>query len=142
MKDEAYIKAIGHILFSFQMLEEGLKICVGLSYDIISAVVPSELSFKVNAKKIEKSSLGSLITLFSDVTKNHSLVTDLKNIVQWRNFCAHNAYLHEFQNRNDQSNFSNHSIEDLVKVLKHLNELVNRVGIEVAKLREVQKKLE
>ena len=40
MRNEKYIAEINKALLSFQMIEEGLKICVGLSYEIISATAP------------------------------------------------------------------------------------------------------
>jgi len=139
MKDDLYVTWIGKALLSYQMLEEALKLCIGVSYEIICASNPSEVDFKFSYSSINNAPLGSLIRMFSNVSKNETLVSDLKSkdVIRWRNFCAHNAFMHEFMNRTSQSFFSQHSVEEIKRVALYTGELVLKVGEELKKLQDL-----
>ena len=141
MKDEKYLVWINQALLSFQIIEEALRLCIGLSYEVISASIPSEIDFKFSADTINNAALGNLIKMFSNTSKNDPLIEDLKKVVKWRNFCAHNAFAHEFMNRNSHSSFDPHSSEDVEKVAKFSSELVLRLGDELKKLQKIHAQL-
>jgi|GEM_PF-2247141 len=137
MKNEPYIAALNGALLSFQMIEEALKICVGLSYEIIRATAPSPIVFRFNPVAVVNAPLGKLIKMFSEVTANDELVNDLRKVIEWRNFCAHNAFAHEFLNRASKSPFKSHPAEDVKAIVKFSANLVERLGNEMKLIREI-----
>lgn len=117
--------------------EEALKICVGLSYEVIAKSAPSPIVFRFNPADINSAPLGKLIKMFSEVNCNAELIGDLGKVVKWRNFCAHNAFTHEFLDRASASPFTAHHTEDVIAVVKFSSALVERLGIEMKVLREL-----
>jgi DNA replicative helicase MCM subunit Mcm2 (Cdc46/Mcm family) len=139
MKTASYIAAIHKALFSFQMIEEALRICVGLSYEVLEKSAPKPIAFRFNPKDINKASLGKLINMFSTVSSNTELASDLWKVVEWRNYCAHNAFVHEFLDRTTKSPFKAHGSEDVEAVAKVARSLVERLGAEMKEIREAHK---
>lgn len=138
MKDDEYLSLIQEALLAFQMIEEGLKIYIQGSYEIKSFTSPDgEDDYEKELKNINNTPLGPLIKKYLAFSKNENLANDLKEITEWRNFCAHNAYAHEFLKRNCSSNYTDHSPEDLRKVIAFSKSLSVRLGGEIIKLKEV-----
>ena len=141
MKDEKYLICLNKSLLSFQMIEEALKICIGLSYEVIKASLPSGIDFKFSPDSINNSALGKLIQMFSNISENEMLIDDLKKIVKWRNFCAHNAFAHELFNRNSKSSFNEHSAKDLENVAQISSNLVLSLCDEIKKIQKIRSEL-
>ena len=141
MRDEKYLIWLNKTLLSFQMIEEALRLCVGLSYEIIASSIPSDLDFKFSPDSINNAALGRLISMFSNTSKNDVLIEDLKKVVKWRNFCAHNAFTHEFLDRNSKSSFTHHSADDIEQVAKISSELALRLGDELKKIQKIHTEL-
>jgi len=131
MKNEAYLVAINKALLSFQMIEEALKHCVGLSYEIIRATAPPPIVFRFDPAVVVNAPLDRLIKMFSAVTVNEELVKDLRKVIEWRNYCAHNAFVHEFLDRASKSPFKPHPVEDIDIIIKFSAGLVERLGNEM-----------
>ncbi len=121
------------------MLEEALKIYIGLSYEIIGKSVPPPVVFRFDKDKILNAPLGQLIKMISEVKDDDELINELRAIVKWRNFCAHNAFAHEFLNRASKSDFTPHDEKDVMTVSIHSAKLVERLGTELLSLREVHR---
>ncbi len=126
-------------MLTFQMIEEALKICIGLSYQIIQATVPSPVQYRFSVKSINNAAMGRLISMYEEITSTPELANDLRKITEWRNFFAHNSFRHELLARTDSSPFRQHSIEDVRRVVLFSGELVERLGKEVQKLQKVYK---
>jgi len=141
MKNEEYIDAVNHALLSFQMIEEALKIYVGLSYEIIRATTPLPIVFRFEPEAIINAPLERLIKMFSTVTLNDELIKDLRKVIKWRNYCAHNAFAHEFLDRMGRSPFKRHPIEDVATIKKFSTSLVERVGNEMKSVRKLHTKV-
>jgi hypothetical protein len=137
LKDQEYLDEINKALLNFQMVEEALKICIGLSYEIIAKTIPADMTFKFDPSSVNSAPLGNLIKMFSKISKNEVLISDLKKIVEWRNFCAHSAFSHEFLNRKSVSRFSEHSAQDLKKVVDFSSDLVLRLTNEIKDIRTI-----
>lgn len=137
LKDKEYLFEINKALLSFQMIEEALKISIGLSYEIIANTIPSDIAFKFEPNSVNNAPLGNLIKMFSKISKNEVLIRDLKKVVEWRNFCAHSAFAHEFLNRTSISPFSEHSVLDIKKVVDFSSDLVLRLKNEIENIRRV-----
>ena len=78
----SYVVAVHKALLSFQMLEEALKICVGLSYEIIAKAAPAPIVFRFDPTSINNAPLGKLIKMFSELNSNAVLVGDLGKAVK------------------------------------------------------------
>ena len=137
MKNEEYINAVNRAIISFQMIEEALKICIGMSYEIIRATTPLPIVFRFEPEAITRAPLERLIKMFSAVTLNDELIKDLRKVIEWRNYCAHNAFVHEFLDRMGRSPFKPHPIEDVATIIKFSIWLVERVGDEMKSIRKL-----
>jgi hypothetical protein len=135
-KNHPYTLAVQNALFTFQMVEEALKICVGLSYEILKHSAPSPVTFNFDASSIHNAPLGKLIKMFSGVTANRQLVRDLGKIVEWRNFCAHCAYKHEFMNRGGTNPVSAKDVVDVQTTTTFAVNLVEQLGNEMRALKQ------
>lgn len=141
MKNDDYIHAASNAMLTFQMIEEALKICVGLSYQIIQATAPSPVHYRFNAKSINSAAMGKLISMYEVITPTPELVSDLRKLTEWRNFFAHNAFRHELLARNGNSPFHNHSIDDVRNVVMYSAEIVKRLSKEVQELQSLYKSI-
>jgi len=130
MKNDEYLTEAQSTLFSFQLLEEALKIRIGLFYEKNVALKPHEF----DAKKLMDTPLGPLINKYEKADGDSSLVTEMRSALGWRNFCAHNAYAHWFYSQTSTSPFSTHTIDDLRQVKTFTMSLVQRIGSEIAAL--------
>ncbi|OJF68042.1 hypothetical protein BK026_04190 [Alteromonas sp. V450] len=72
--------------------------------------------------------------MYSLVSSNDDLIKKLRKVEPWRNFCAHNAYLHEYFSRTNSSPYSTHTEDDIDKVLLHTKELLAFLNEDVKKL--------
>lgn len=135
----SYLATVHKALLSFQMIEEALKICVGLSYEVIAKTAPTPIVFRFDPAIINSTPLGKLIKMFSEVNCNAELISDLRKVLKWRNFCAHNAFVHEFLDRAGASPFAAHDTEDVQAIVKFSTALVERLGNEIKVLRELHR---
>lgn len=140
-RNNVYVLAVQNALFSFQMIEEALKICVGLSYEIIARSVPSPIAFNFEASAIHSAPLGRLIKMFSSVSANHTLVSELRKVEEWRNFCAHRAFKHEFMSRQSSKPLSAKDVADVQTVAAFAVSLVEQIGNDICVLRETHSAL-
>lgn len=144
MRDDQYLVSVSKALLSYQMVEEALKLCIGVSYEVIAASNPPEVSFRFSHASINDAPLGSLVKMFSKVSNNKPLVKELqvKELGKWRNFFAHNAFAHEFMSQDSKSSYTQHSVEDVQQVSRHVGELVLKLGEELKTLKNVHAQLQ
>ena len=140
-KNHAYVASVHNALFAFQMIEEGLKIYVGLSYEVISRSVPSPVTFNFDPSAINSAPLGRLIKLFAGISAHARLTADLRKIEEWRNFCAHRAYVHEFMSRQCDALVSAKDVLDVQTITTFAVGLLNQIGDDMRTLREVHRAL-
>lgn len=141
MKNSEYIQASTQALLGFQMIEEALKLCIGLSYEIIQLSAAKPVSFTFNPDVILNAPLGKLTSMYEGVTSQQELVTHLRKSAKWRNFLAHNAFRHELYSRNGKSPYSEHSVEDISQVVKVTKELTEEIAKEIVELQKKYKEL-
>ena len=144
MRDDQYLVSVSNALLSYQMVEEALKLCIGVSYEIIAASNPPEVSFRFSPESINDAPLGNLVKMFSNVSNNEALIKELKakELGKWRNFFAHNAFAHEFMSRDSKSPYTQHSVEEILQVSRHVEELVLKLGEELKNLGNVHARLQ
>jgi hypothetical protein len=98
-RDESFISKVQAALSAFQMLEEGLKCVIGLSYEVIQATAPKPVLFTFNADEIINAPLGNLKKMYLRVSSNKALGKEIGQLIKWRNYCAHRAFMEEFMSR-------------------------------------------
>lgn len=140
-RNHTYVHAVQNALFAFQMIEEALKICVGLSYEIIKRSAQPPVTFNFDVSAINNAPLGKLIKMFSGVSANHQLISDLRKIEEWRNFCAHRAYKHEFMSGQSGAPVSEKDVADVQTVTTFAVNLVEQIGTDMRTLRETHRSL-
>ena len=140
-KNHAYVTSVHKALFAFQMIEEGLKIYVGLSYEIIAHSAPSPVAFNFDPSAITSAPQARLIKLFAGVSAHGQLTADLRKIEEWRNFCAHRAYVHEFMSRQSDAPVSAKDVLDVQTITTFAVGLVNQIGDDMRTLRGVHRAL-
>jgi len=138
-KNHAYVLTVQNALFAFQMIEEALKIYIGGSYEIIKRTAPSPVAFNFDSSAINNAPLGKLIKMFSGVSANNKLIGDLRKIEEWRNFCAHRAYTHEFMSRQSGTPVSAKDVDDIKTVTTFAVDLVKQIGNDMLILRETHR---
>ena len=77
--------------------------------------------------------------MFSGVSANNKLIGDLRKIEEWRNFCAHRAYTHEFMSRQSGTPVSAKDVEDVKTVTTFAVDLVKKIGDDMLILRETHR---
>ncbi len=140
-RNHVYVLAVQNALFTFQMIEEALKIYVGLSYEIIKRSAPAPVVFNFEASAINNAPLGKLTKMFSGISANSQLIGDLRKIEEWRNFCAHRAYTHEFMSRQSGTPVTEKDVEDVKAVTTFAVNLVQQIGNDMLVLRETHRTL-
>ena len=138
-KNHVYVLAVQNALFAFQMIEEALKIYIGVSYEILKRTAPSPVAFNFDASAINKAPLGKLIKMFWGVSANNTLIGDLRKIEEWRNFCAHRAYTHEFMSRQSATPVSAQDVDDVQTISTFAVSLVKQIGNDMLILLETHR---
>lgn len=138
MEDHEYLEQVKQALLSFQMLEEALKIHIGLYVEVEKKSGASSEKFDKLMHGLSETPLRYLIKRFKKTNFNEAVISQLESedLQNWRNFLAHNAYQHEFLNRTSASTFSRHTPVDVAKVGIHVGNLVLDIGEEIKKLQK------
>ena len=133
MKDQEYLDKVCEALRSFQMLEEGLKIYIGLYVEVERLSGNRDENLDSLIKDIFNTPLSYVIKRFKKTNPNGAIVSrlDRKDLIEWRNFLAHNAFHHEFMSRASARNFSYHTALDIAKVALDIGYLTLDLGEEI-----------
>ena len=98
---EKYMRSVQLLMLDFQFIEELLKIVIGCSYEALRRSAPFLVRFRPTRGDLEKNPLGRLIDKYGDVSRNDTLVKQLRAVVQDRNFCAHQSLVLHFEKQQD-----------------------------------------
>lgn len=98
---DKYMRSVQLLMLDFQFIEELLKIVIGCSYEALRRSAPSLVRFRPTRRDLEKKPLGRLIDKYEDVSHNDTLVKQLREVVQDRNFCAHQSLVLHFEKQQD-----------------------------------------
>lgn len=131
MKNDEYLAEAQKTLFAFQMLEEALKIRIGLFYERNETSKPQNF----DVKKLMDTPLGPLIKMYEKAFGDKLLVTEMRSALGWRNYCAHNIYVHWLYSATSASPYTAHTIDDLCNVKNFTVDLVQRIGKEIETLK-------
>ncbi|OAI44019.1 hypothetical protein AYO43_09625 [Nitrospira sp. SCGC AG-212-E16] len=111
-ENDFYLK-VAHALSGCQLVEEHLKLYITEALELVKKCVGDKIAFKMIGEDYADSSLERLIEIFKKLSDNETLVTELRQFKDERNFLSHKGITHcldyddeldygamsEFQNR-------------------------------------------
>ena len=111
-EDDFYLK-VAHALSGCQLGEQQLKLYITEALELAKKCVGEKMAFKMSGEDYADSSLERLIEIFRKLSDNETLVADLRQFKNERNFLSHKGITHcldyegelfhstalEFQNR-------------------------------------------
>jgi hypothetical protein len=119
----------------FQVLEEALRIYVGLAEELIAAAVPYGVHLRPNPKALDTASLGRLAQLFRKYNRNDELLARISQLLQHRNHIAHSAFRRAMQGRFDSSIDLQAELDYVLPVAAEAEAVLLLVGEEIKALR-------
>ena len=131
---ELYLQKAPGVLFTFQFIEEFLRMYIAYCYQIINFKVSKHIPFKYNYKDLQKDSLGTLLSKFKKFSKDSSLIKEIENLVKDRNYSAHEVYLLTYEQQKD-SKYLLREIEKIDEIARKGEECRERIS---AQLKEVE----
>ena len=96
-KFSEYAEAAKNFLSNCQTIEAGLCLYIISSYDYIRLNLGNRLPFHFSKQDIKKDSMGTLVEKFNKLTNNYDLISRLKELIPYRNKCAHHAFVLKVQ---------------------------------------------
>jgi len=140
-RDESFVQKVQAALYAFQMLEEALKIIVGLSYEIIQATAPTPIKFNFKTDEILNAPLGNLKKMYLRVSDNIALGKEIDAVSGWRNYCAHRAYFEEFMSRSDHDLGNQKDEAGVVAAIQAVLSILNTLSVEIQELQRLHSRL-
>ncbi len=123
-------RALGFV----QAIEEGLRLYVGTSEELIEAAVPYGVRFRVDRETIEKASLGRAIRMFERVNRNTELIARLRKLPQHRNYLAHAAFMQAVRGIADDAIDLEYAYSHAVAVGDEAEKVLTLIGQELMSL--------
>lgn len=90
---DQYFDYVPKTLMTFQHLEEAVRQYLMRCEVMIATRMRGITNYKHLVEKIQKMSLGQLVDRFEMFSDNSSLISEIRVIIQDRNFLAHKSYL-------------------------------------------------
>jgi hypothetical protein len=140
-QDDLFINSVQAALYSFQMLEEALKIIVGLSYEVIQAITPEPVKFNFNPDEIYNAPLGNLKKMYSRVSDNSGLGKEIDQLIPWRNYCAHRAFQVEYLSRNNVNKENEKDIDGLITATKATLQILLKLKEELQQVQQLHSRV-
>jgi hypothetical protein len=94
VKDNDFYLEVAHALSGCQLIEQELKLYITEAFDLVRKCVGNQMSFKMSGEDYADSSLERLIETFKKLSNNDSLVTELRQFKNERNFLSHKGITH------------------------------------------------
>lgn len=88
-----YFSTVQKALSHFQFIEEGLKMYLANTFQLIRKNIKSDMVFGFTYKDVEDYSLGRLIKIFEKYNSNKNLIKTINKIIKDRNYIAHKSFL-------------------------------------------------
>ena len=128
-----YVTLISAILVNFQFIEEGIRMYISDVFKYIVMELSGVIPFRYDDKDIEKDALGKLINKFEKFNDNNDLIAELKNLIKYRNDCAHRGFLLTDEQAYDEKYLKNR-IKELEKVKERTADCLSGLHKEVVKI--------
>lgn len=128
-----YVNLISATLVNFQFIEEGIRMYISGVFKFIETELSGVIPFHYNDKDIEKDSMGKLINKFEKFNNNNDLIAKLKDLIKYRNECAHRGFLLSNKQAYDEK-YLKTRLEHLETVEKRTTDCLSRLQKEVVKI--------
>ena len=132
---ELYGRGVNEVLGGFQLIEEMLKSYIGLHFDSIRALVQGRIHFEFRHADYQDAALGRLVQVFSKLSANTELVTDLRAVVKRRDHIAHKALLKLYEPGIGPKEYAG-LIDELEVDMRHSSDLMRRITQEMENVSE------
>ena len=131
--EEKYMEAASHALAGFQIIEAGLKDYILEYHHIVQGFLPDQMRYEYSLQDIEGLALGRLVTTFSRMNDNASLIKSLQKLKTQRDDLAHRALTKLYGRERETFKFEDH-IDNLVDLANDLGFLMEDLIKEHIKL--------
>jgi hypothetical protein len=128
-----YVNLISAILVNFQFIEEGIRVYISGVYKYIETEITGVIPFHYSDTDIAKDSMGKLINKFEKLNNNSNLIAELKDLIKYRNDCAHRGFLLSNKQAYDEKYLKNR-VEDLENIQKRTTDCLSILHKEVLKI--------
>ncbi len=92
-EDDFYLK-VAHALSGCQLVEQELKLYITEALDLAKKCIGDKMQFKISGEDYANSSLEGLIKIFNKLSGNETLVAELNQFKDERNFLSHKGITH------------------------------------------------
>lgn len=92
-EDDFYLK-VAHALSGCQLVEQHLKLYITEALELAKKCIGEKMPFKMAGDDYANSSLERLIEIFTKLSDNETLVADLRQFKNERNFLSHKGITH------------------------------------------------
>jgi len=92
-ENDFYLK-VAHALSGCQLVEQQLKLYITEALELAKKCIGEKMPFKMAGEDYTDSSLERLIEIFRKLSDNETLVTDLRQFKNERNFLSHKGIAH------------------------------------------------
>lgn len=92
-ENDFYLK-VAHALSGCQLVEQQLKLYITEALELAKKCIGEKMPFKMAGDDYADSSLERLIEIFRKLSDNETLVTDLRQFKNERNFLSHKGITH------------------------------------------------
>jgi hypothetical protein len=131
---EQYIIITNDILIGFQYIEESLRLYLSEVYRYISIQISDVLPFRYGYDDIKKESLGRLIRKFGKLNDNESLISELNDLIPYRNETAHRGFLLQEEQLFDEE-YLNSRFDKLIEIRERTTKCVNALYNQIARIK-------
>lgn len=94
MDENTFYLKVAHALSGCQLVEQELKLYITEALELVKKCVGDKRPFKMSGEDYADSSLEKLIAIFKKLSDNESLVTELGQFKDERNFLSHKGITH------------------------------------------------
>ena len=137
---DEYRYAVTNALAGFQLIEESLKGYIEFYHETVRRFLPEEIAYDYSRKDVQDAALGKLTNVFSKITKNRQLISDLRSLQRMRDELAHTALIELFGSP-PSSPFFEHKTSELVELGQRLSSIlgqINKASIDLLLVAEVK----
>ena len=132
-EDEFYLK-VAHALSGCQLVEQQLKLYITEALELAKKCIGDKMSFKMSGEDYADSSLERLIDIFKKLSDNESLVTELRQFKDERNFLSHKGIMHCLDYEGDLFYPTASEFQDrLVAIQNEARRLRSAINVEASK---------
>ena len=136
--ESEHTKNIALGLLYCQLVEEVLKRCLRLVYEIVRLKLTDAVPFRFELPDIEKQSLTQLLKIFKRHSQNEKLIEELNKLPEGRNYLAHQAFLASISVTMEEDSNLDKEKDHVLKILDLAARCMDRIVDEEQKLQDTK----